>query len=48
MYEDPEKMTYTEQATKRKHCEQLTRCSFYLFFQEIKVFDLFISENKIY
>ena len=25
MYEEPDKMTYTEQANKRSHCQRLTR-----------------------
>ena len=25
MYEEPDKMTYTEQANKRSHCRRLTR-----------------------
>ena len=33
---DPkEKMTYTEQASKRKHCQRLTRYSMYMYMYKV-------------
>ena len=34
MYEEPDKMTYTEQANKRSNCRRLTRLSYITSFHQ--------------